>query len=45
MLHRDYLGEFAYVVVLALLALGDRAYRVTVGQEMTAGLDFVERCS
>jgi PadR family transcriptional regulator PadR len=31
---RDYLGEFEYIVVLALLRLADRAYGVTVRQEI-----------
>ena len=31
---RDYLGEFEHVVILALLRLGDRAYGVTVRQEI-----------
>jgi|ERR1700730_12924337 PadR family transcriptional regulator PadR len=31
---RDYLGEFEHVVVLALLRLNDRAYGVTVRQEI-----------
>ncbi len=31
---RDYLGEFEHVVVLALLRLQDRAYGVTVRQEI-----------
>lgn len=31
---RDYLGEFEHVVVLALMRLGDRAYGVTVRQEI-----------
>ena len=34
MLSRDYLGEFEHIVVLALLRLGDRAYGVTVRQEI-----------
>jgi PadR family transcriptional regulator len=34
---RDYLGEFEYIVILALLRLSDRAYGVTVRQE-------IERC-
>jgi len=34
MLHRDYLGEFEHIVVLALLRLGERAYGVTVRQEI-----------
>jgi DNA-binding PadR family transcriptional regulator len=31
---RDYLGEFEHMVVLALLRLQDRAYGVTVRQEI-----------
>jgi PadR family transcriptional regulator PadR len=31
---RDYLGEFEHMVVLALLRLADRAYGVTVRQEI-----------
>jgi PadR family transcriptional regulator, regulatory protein PadR len=31
---RDYLGEFEHIVMLALLRLGDRAYGVTVRQEI-----------
>lgn len=31
---RDYLGEFEHTVVLALLRLADRAYGVTVRQEI-----------
>src|SRR5207245_6205891 len=31
---RDYLGEFEHIVILALLRLGDRAYGVTVRQEI-----------
>ena len=31
---RDYLGEFEHIVVLALLQLEDRAYGVTVRQEI-----------
>ena len=31
---RDYLGEFEHIVVLALLHLEDRAYGVTVRQEI-----------
>jgi DNA-binding PadR family transcriptional regulator len=31
---RDYLGEFEHIVVLALLRLEDRAYGVTVRQEI-----------
>ena len=30
----DYLGEFEHIVVLALLRLGERAYGVTVRQEI-----------
>jgi PadR family transcriptional regulator PadR len=33
---RDYLGEFEHIVVLALLRLSDRAYGVTVRQEIEA---------
>jgi DNA-binding PadR family transcriptional regulator len=31
---RDYLGEFEHIVILALLHLKDRAYGVTVRQEI-----------
>ena len=31
---RDYLGEFEHIVILALLRLDDRAYGVTVRQEI-----------
>src|SRR6266446_1171245 len=31
---RDHLGEFEHVVILAVLRLGDRAYGVTVRQEI-----------
>ena len=31
---RDYLGEFEHIIVLALLRLDDRAYGVTVRQEI-----------
>lgn len=31
---RGYLGEFEHIVLLALLRLGDRAYGVTVRQEI-----------
>ncbi len=31
---RDYLGEFEHIVLLGLLRLGDRAYGVTVRQEI-----------
>jgi DNA-binding PadR family transcriptional regulator len=34
MVGRDYLGEFEHIVVLALLRLEDRAYGVTVRQEI-----------
>ena len=34
MQERDYLGEFEHIVVLALLRLEDRAYGVTVRQEI-----------
>jgi len=30
----DYLGEFEHIILLALLRLGDRAYGVTVRQEI-----------
>jgi PadR family transcriptional regulator PadR len=33
---RDYLGEFEHIVMLALMRLGDRAYGVTVRQEIEA---------
>jgi PadR family transcriptional regulator PadR len=33
---RDYLGEFEHIVMLALLRLADRAYGVTVRQEIEA---------
>lgn len=33
---RDYLGEFEHIVVLALMRLGDRAYGVSVRQEIAA---------
>ena len=33
---RDYLGEFEHIVILALLRLSDRAYGVTVRQELEA---------
>ena len=36
MSNRDYLGEFEHSVILALLRLGDRAYGVTVRQEIEA---------
>jgi DNA-binding PadR family transcriptional regulator len=34
MANRDYLGEFEHIVVLALLRLENRAYGVTVRQEI-----------
>ena len=34
MADRDYLGEFEHIIVLALLRLEDRAYGVTVRQEI-----------
>src|ERR1700719_1096229 len=34
MAERDYLGAFEHIVVLALLRLADRAYGVTVRQEI-----------
>ncbi|MGA7412857.1 MAG: PadR family transcriptional regulator [Bryobacteraceae bacterium] len=34
MFGRDYLGEFEHIIVLALLRLDDRAYGVTVRQEI-----------
>ncbi|HEX4168409.1 MAG TPA: helix-turn-helix transcriptional regulator [Bryobacteraceae bacterium] len=34
MFARDYLGEFEHIIVLALLRLQDRAYGVTVRQEI-----------
>jgi PadR family transcriptional regulator PadR len=34
MFARDYLGEFEHIIVLALLRLEDRAYGVTVRQEI-----------
>lgn len=36
MLERGYLGEFEHIVLLALLRLQDRAYGVTVRQEIQA---------
>jgi len=36
---RDYLGEFEHVVILALLRLKDRAYGVTVRQEIELRTD------
>lgn len=36
---RDYLGEFEHIVVLALLRLQDRAYGVTVRQEIELRTD------
>jgi PadR family transcriptional regulator PadR len=34
MADRDYLGEFEHIVILALLRLADRAYGMTVRQEI-----------
>jgi len=34
MANRDYLGEFEHIVILALLRLDERAYGVTVRQEI-----------
>jgi DNA-binding PadR family transcriptional regulator len=39
MFARDYLGEFEHIVVLALLRLEDRAYGVTVRQEIQARIN------
>ena len=39
MTSRDYLGEFEHIVILALLRLGDRAYGVTVRQEIEMRAD------
>ncbi len=36
---RDYLGEFEHIVILALLRLEDRAYGVTVRQEIQTRTD------
>src|SRR5580692_12084608 len=36
---RDYLGEFEHVILLALLRLEDRAYGVTVRQEIELRTD------
>jgi PadR family transcriptional regulator PadR len=36
MSRRDYLGEFEHIVILALFRLADRAYGVTVRQEIEA---------
>lgn len=36
---RDYLGEFEHIIVLALLRLEDRAYGVTVRQEIERRTD------
>lgn len=36
---RDYLGEFEHVILLALLRLEDRAYGVTVRQEIERRTD------
>src|ERR1700759_1392068 len=39
MTDRDYLGEFEHIVLLALLRLEDRAYGVTVRQEIELRTD------
>jgi PadR family transcriptional regulator, regulatory protein PadR len=39
MSRRDYLGEFEHIVVLALMRLGDRAYGVSVRQEIATCID------
>jgi PadR family transcriptional regulator PadR len=39
MTERDYLGEFEHIIVLALLRLEDRAYGVTVRQEIELRTD------
>jgi PadR family transcriptional regulator, regulatory protein PadR len=39
MITRDYLGEFEHIVILALLRLSDRAYGVTVRQEIASRID------
>lgn len=39
MADRDYLGEFEHIVLLALLRLSDRAYGVTVRQEIELRVD------
>jgi PadR family transcriptional regulator, regulatory protein PadR len=36
---RDYLGEFEHIIVLALMRLNDRAYGVTVRQEIELRTD------
>jgi PadR family transcriptional regulator PadR len=36
---RDFLGEFEHIIVLALLRLADRAYGVTVRQEIELRID------
>jgi DNA-binding PadR family transcriptional regulator len=36
---RDYLGEFEHVILLALMRLADRAYGVTVRQEIELRID------
>jgi len=38
---RDYLGEFEHIVLLALLRLEDRAYGVTVRQEIELSIGAV----
>jgi DNA-binding PadR family transcriptional regulator len=39
MRERDFLGEFEHIIVLALLRLDDRAYGVTVRQEIEHRID------
>ena len=39
MFRRDYLGEFEHIVLLALLRLEDRAYGVSVRQEIEFRID------
>ena|ERR1700735_1255130 len=39
MADRDYLGEFEHIIVLALMRLKDRAYGVTVRQEIELRTD------
>ena len=39
MYERDYIGEFEHIVILALLRLEDRAYGVTVRQEIELRTD------
>lgn len=38
MSQRDFLGEFEHIVILALLRLSDRAYGVTIRQEIEASI-------